>query len=160
MPAGLIISAKARTGSRAGQITSMKARVNGGRAGLVVAMKARVVSSFVVDAGNDVTTDPYELVTVTATASLTPDTWTWNQTSGMPVTLTGTGATRTFVSPGTLNGGDIVLMVTAARGGSTPATSSVRVSVLPHSGFWAYNGTVLAPRRIWRLGDPAPLYPG
>ena len=79
------------------------------------------------DAGPDKTAQPWATVTLTGT----PAGSTWTQTSGAPVTLAGSGATRTFTAPAAMTsqtlgfsyGGDpMTVTVAPARHGIVTAS--------------------------------------
>lgn len=104
----------------------------------------------VVTAGTDQTSvEPWATVTLTATVSSgTATSYTWTQAGGTPVTLTGTGATRTFTAPPSADGSSLLFSLTAANAAglvSTPDT--VVVSVLPVTEF-AKVGGAWSPRRL------------
>lgn len=86
-------------------------------------------------AGSDETVEPYSIVTLTGTDSDSDGTVAsrvWTQVSGSPtVTLSGSGATRTYLSPGTLGGTTLVFgyQVVDDQGASS-AQSTVTHTVL------------------------------
>lgn len=86
---------------------------------------------------------------VTCSTTVTPvaggptvDTYTWRQVSGPSVTLTGTGATRSFTTPSLMPGATnlIVLGVTGVSGADTGRELTFNVYVLPQT-RWSWNGT-------------------
>lgn len=94
-------------------------------------------------AGSDQTDiEPYSIVNLTASSTnTTSPIYTWNQLSGTPVTLSGTGASRTFKAPGTLNGETLNFQVTVTESSNT-ATDTCSVTVygvnerIRRSGSW------------------------
>lgn len=101
----------------------------------------------VVNPISEQTVDPHvnDVVTLTATASNSPTAWSWTQVSGPTVTLSGSGASRTFTAPafyGT-NSATVVLGVTATNAGGTSSQVQATVTILPtaratrvHGGQW------------------------
>lgn len=87
--------------------------------------------------------------TATATATLAPsspvaDSWTFTQTAGPAVALSGTGATRTFQIPYVpdATGADISISVTATAGGLTD-TALATAHALCHTFWWRDGGSWL-----------------
>ncbi len=104
------------------------------------------------------------LVTLTGTASGTPDSVGWSQVSGPTVTLANAaGAVATFLAPAVATGTELSFRFTALKGG-TPASATVAVTVgAPALGFTAIAkslaDTVAVPAGysvtvLYRLGDP------
>lgn len=84
------------------------------------------------------TGESFSTATVTATlaaGSAAPDSWTWTQTSGPTVTLSGSGASRTFELPALMDGGTITIQATATKD-SVSHSMSTTVTVHPHGFFW------------------------
>lgn len=86
--------------------------------------------------------EPLSTVTLTATANTAVTTWAWTQTAGPAVTLSGTGATRTFTAPATQAGTTLTFSVTAD---ASPA-DTVDVEVLPHDVWVVQSGALVAAR--------------
>lgn len=72
-------------------------------------------------------------VVVTLTASGTSSPFTFTQTAGQTVTLTGTGATRTFTAPAVLAGATLTFQAS----NTANETANVSVTVAPHA-EWMY----------------------
>lgn len=103
----------------------------------------------IVDAGADRSNvEPLSTVTLAATANMAVTAWTWTQTGGPAVTLTGTGATRTFTAPANENGA--TLTFTASADGSPADT--VTIDVLPHD-LWQLRSGVLVPVQMLTTAD-------
>jgi hypothetical protein len=96
-------------------------------------------------AGNDQEVEPWgETVTLTGTDTGTVTTRTWTQVSGTTVTLSGSGASRTFSTPnGTIAGEDLVFRYTV----NGSVTDDVTISVLPSS-LRAVISSAVVPVRI------------
>lgn len=83
----------------------------------------------VVSAGADQTAaEPYKTVTLAATSS--ESSVSWSQLTGTSVTLSGSGLSRTFTAPGTLDGETLTFRASATNGNGT-TTDDVAVTVLP-----------------------------
>lgn len=99
----------------------------------------------VVDAGADqAKVEPYSTVTLAAVASggTSPYSYTWVQTVGSPaVTLSGSGASRSFVAPALLNGTTLTFQVTATDTTTQTATDTVTITVLVHNEFTRVSGS-------------------
>lgn len=104
-------------------------------ADLIIRLTA-ATSSLTVDAGAPQTVDPFDTITLAATASVTPDSWLWEQIGGPPVTLTGSGPSRTYVSPAIVGGGSCTFRATATKAGSGPGSATVVHTIYPHT-VWA-----------------------
>lgn len=76
---------------------------------------------------------------------LTADTWTWRQVSGPPVTLFGTGGTRTLTAPAAMDGTTVVIGVRASLAGVSSAERLITIAVLPQI-MW----TRTAADPVWR----------
>lgn len=74
------------------------------------------------------------LVTISATVSsgAQPSSWIFNQIAGATVTISGTGSTRTFVTPKTVVGDSVRISVTALRDGVYATPVEAVVHVYPH----------------------------
>ena len=88
------------------------------------------------------TVEPLSTVTLTAVLlSAGPaDSWTWRRISGPSVGIEGTGATRTFVAPATMDGTEVVIGVTATKDGVTSNERTVTIAALPQLS-WIWDGT-------------------
>jgi hypothetical protein len=93
--------------------------------------------------------DPGVTVSLTGTVGAGPaaDSWTFTQTDGVDVTLSGTGATRTFTAPGSFTGTTVKLSVTATAGEVESEPTVVEVPVLPQS-TWVWDGENPSPMFI------------
>jgi len=108
-----------------------------------------------VDAGADQSVEPFSTVTLTATGSDTDGTiasYAWTQTSGTGVTLSGTGASRTFTAPAAQSSQVLVFSVTCTDdGGATSSPDTVTVTVLPATEFYLSSGGVWQPLQTIEL---------
>jgi hypothetical protein len=74
--------------------------------------------------------EPNQTVTLRAvTSGGTPTAWIFTQTSGVTVTLAGTGDTRTFVAPALPDGTILDFQVTVSRAGAADASATLEVAV-------------------------------
>lgn len=90
------------------------------------------------------TVESLTTTSVTASSASTVTTWTWRQISGPTVTLTGTGATRSFVTPADPAGATVVLGVTASNPDGTSSEQTATVNVLAHQRFFILsNGSMV-----------------
>lgn len=93
----------------------------------------------VANAGTDQTSiEPYSTVTLTGLASggSAPYSYSWTQTAGSPtVTLSGSGANRTFVAPAVLNGAMLTFQLTVTDSASATNSDTVDVTILVHNEF-------------------------
>ena len=95
--------------------------------------------------------EPESRVQMTATVQAgNPDSWTWRQLSGPPVTLVGSGATIAFTAPSSMSTATVVLGVTASSASVVSAERTVSIQVLPQT-LWNYiSGTWRgAPETTW-----------
>lgn len=96
------------------------------------------------------TVEPETLVSLTASlvGGGSADSWTWRVVTGMPVSFSGTGASREFIAPSTLppGGGTTVIGVRATVGGTTSPEVTVTITLRPQLS-WQYNGTQWVGRR-------------
>lgn len=100
----------------------------------------------VADAGDDQTVEPFVTVTLDGSASSDADgsivDYSWTQQSGPAVTLSGTGATRTFTAPGDVNQQDYVFrLVVQDDQGAYSSGDECTVTVLPATEFVLKGGT-------------------
>lgn len=84
--------------------------------------------------------EPLETVSITAVllSGGTP-TWTWRQISGPTVTLSGSGATRSFKAPATYTGLQVVLGVRATVAGQIGDESIIVINI-PAQVTWSRRG--------------------
>lgn len=95
--------------------------------------------------------EPYTTVTLSGAASADPDgtvaSYVWSQTAGPAVTLSGSGASRTFTAPGTLAGVSLTFQLTVTDNSGATGTDTVQVAVLPAAERIMIGGT-WQPARI------------
>lgn len=106
----------------------------------------------VANAGADQTNiEPYSTVTLTGSATGGDSTYTysWAQISGPSVTLSGTGASRTFTAPAGQSGSNLVFRLTADDGADSD-TDDVTISVLSHNLFTKVGGAFFPRRKARR----------
>lgn len=102
------------------------------------------------NAGADqVNVDAFSTVTLNGSGSSDPDgtiaSYAWTQTGGTSVTLSGTGATRTFTAPATLAGDTLMFSLTVTdNGGATSTADTMTVTVLPHTEWLMTSGGLTA----------------
>lgn len=104
------------------------------------------------NAGPDQTVDSFATVTLTGAASSDSDgaiaSYAWSQVSGTAVTLSGSGATRTFTAPANSAGTSLVFGLTVTdNGGATSTQDNMAVTVLPHVEWLMTAGGLVAVRR-------------
>lgn len=107
--------------------------------------------------GSDQTAEPLTTVSLTAShvAGNAPDAWTWAVVSdpSSSVTLSGTGASRTFTAPTLMTSRipqpvAVVIGCTPSSGGTPGNQQQVTINVPPHQ-FWGRTGaSTWAPRRL------------
>ena len=99
----------------------------------------------------DSTVEPGSTVSLSAvlTEGGLSDVYTWRVVSGTSVSLSGTGASRTFIAPSVMppNGTSVVIGVTATKNGSTSAEVTATVSVPPQL-RWTYSGSTWVGKRL------------
>ncbi len=83
--------------------------------------------------------DPFDIATLTASSLLVPDTWVFEQISGEPVLLSGSGGTRSYRCPGRLTELTLRFRVTATLNG-TPSVAEVTHTIAPHAGVYGPGG--------------------
>jgi hypothetical protein len=126
-----------------------------GNAVLVQAVKATQAGAPpVANAGPDQSVEPWSTVSLTGAASTgTGLTYAWSQTSGPAVTLSGSGATRTFAAPPTMAGTTHTFSLTVTDGtGLVSTADTVTVTVLPCTEFVRVAGTWVPCRLMTRSG--------
>jgi len=97
----------------------------------------------IVNAGQDQANIlPYQMVTLAGTSTgAAPTSWNWTQTAGPTVTLSGSGANRTFVAPAMPDDVKLTFSLTATTGGVTSAADTVDIFVQNHNNFKAIGGS-------------------
>lgn len=102
--------------------------------------------------GNDI--EPGTTLTLNGSASTDPNgsiaSYVWTQTSGQPVTITGTGHTRTVMAPYTISGTVLGFRLTVTDNQGATSSASVAFLVLPASERIAVGG-VWAPAALRSL---------
>lgn len=90
--------------------------------------------------------EPESTVTITATlvGGGTADTWTWRRISGPAIGLFGTGPSVSFPAPSVIDGGTLVIGVTATLAGITSTEDTFSITVLPQT-EWLWTGTGWIP---------------
>jgi hypothetical protein len=96
---------------------------------------------------NGSTVEPGTVVATTAVlASGGTPSWAWRQVSGPLVSLDGTGATRSFRAPSSVQGSTVVLGVTATVDGVSSVERTLTVTVLPELTWTRQNGAWIGMR--------------
>lgn len=90
------------------------------------------------------TVEPLTTVLTVADVTGTTTGYTWRQVSGPTVTLTGTGASRSFKAPASALGTTVVLGVRAVNGAAQSAEKTASITVRPHLS-WVLRGGVWVP---------------
>lgn len=151
---GLITRVRAvNPAAQRGLLTRVRATATQTSAGRITRVRARTVGQISVSAGQPLSADPGDLVTLEATQAAvegpTVQTWTWTQLSGPAVTLSGTGRTRTYRAPATPGGTTLQFQVDGDG-----AKATVIHTIRAHGGFWSrtVSGT-LRGRFIRRPSD-------
>lgn len=99
---------------------------------------------------NQVDVEPYATVTLNGSDSYDEDgsitTYTWTQTAGPTVTLTGASSSpvRTFTAPAVEAGTSLTFSLVVSDGTTSSAADTVDVAVLNHNEFY-WNGSALVP---------------
>ncbi len=105
------------------------------------------------NAGADQTTvEPYALVTLDGSASTDPDgtivDWSWMQVGGTPtVNLAGSGDSRTFDAPATVNGTALTFELTVTDNEGVTGSDTCTVQLLPHTWWLIDDGIAQQPIR-------------
>lgn len=111
-----------------------------------------------VEAGNNITVDPFSRMQLSAIVNGTPDTVTWSlvsATNGAVPLLIGTGASVIYYAPATVNGTVLVWQVTAVKAGQPNVTDTVTHTIRNHAGPWFVIGAgVYRPVQISALQGP------
>jgi hypothetical protein len=99
---------------------------------------------------NDSTVEPGTVVTLSAvlTEGGAADSYSWRVVSGTSVTLTGYGASRTFIAPSVMppSGTAVIIGVTATKNGSTSQEVTATVTVPPQIRWTYHNGAWVGKR--------------
>lgn len=113
---------------------------------LVHQLSATAASPPIPDAGPDQSNvTSFSTVTLSGSATNgTPDTWTWVAPGG--ITLSGTGATRTFTAPANAAGISLTFSLTVTNANGTSSADTVVVNVLPHNEWMMTVGGLKAIR--------------
>lgn len=142
---------RVRGGMAASQPQVRITRVYGAGSGVGQVRISRVrgaVKGFLIGTAGDVTTDPFQTMTLAAfllPGSPVADTWDWQQLSGPPVTLVGTGPTRTYTAPVSLVKIARTFQVTATLAGFADATAPpVTHTIRGHGGLWRADAATLS----------------
>lgn len=90
-----------------------------------------------------------QVVTLTTTASggVSPYTYAWLQVAGTTVSLSGSGASRTFTAPALINAETLSFQCTVTPTSGSAVAEVGEVPVLPHN-FWTKRSGTLVPRRV------------
>lgn len=94
-------------------------------------------------------------ILLTASVAGSPSAWVWTQTAGPTVTLTGSGSSRSFTAPATVDGTVITIQAVATISGVDTPPGSATFTVLPHQ-WWVRRSGVWQP---FTLGQDDRLYP-
>lgn len=90
------------------------------------------VAASVPDLGASQAVESLSTVNLTATVSGSPSAWAWTQTAGPAVTLSGSGASRSFTAPATVDGVLITIQAVATISGVDTPPGTVDISVRAH----------------------------
>jgi hypothetical protein len=90
------------------------------------------------------TVESQAVVTLSATMAGTVTAWSWTQTAGPAVVLTGTGDTRTFPAPADKDGLLLAFAVRATVDGYQSPPVTANVAVRPHQ-WWTFRGGAWQP---------------
>lgn len=110
------------------------------------------------NAGPDQSVQPFDTVTLTGAASTDSDgtisSYSWSQTAGSTVTLSGSGATRTFSAPALISAQTLTFSLTVTdNGGLTSTADTVNIDVAAHDRFRiAADGTTRRAIKRSRVG--------
>lgn len=140
MTSGQLLSLSAELLTTKGLLLDIEAGVTITR-GLLLDIEASIPTPFVVNAGADQSDiEPFDTVSLTASATggTSP---VYSFSSSPALTFSGTGATRTFVAPATMDAQTYVITVSVIGTGASQGQDYVSVTVLPHI-EWAARGGV------------------
>jgi hypothetical protein len=135
-----VLSAAGATGTRTA--TMSPAASNSG--GIMVALTGIPASTDPPDLGPARTVESQATVTITGSITGTPDSWTWTQVAGTTVSLSGSGGSRSFTAPATINGETITIQAYATFGASDTPVGSVDINVRAHQ-WWVLRTGVWQP---------------
>lgn len=96
------------------------------------------------DLGLNRTVESQTSVSLTAAITGTVTAWSWTQTAGTTVTLSGSGGSRSFTAPATFDGDVLTFQVTATIGGVVSPPGTVSIVVRPHQ-WWVLRASGLKP---------------
>lgn len=96
------------------------------------------------DLGPNRTVESQTLVSLSATIAGTVTAWSWMQTAGTTVTLTGSAGSRSFTAPATVDGDVLTFQVTATVDGVVSPPGTVSIVVRPHQ-WWVLRASGLKP---------------
>ena len=91
------------------------------------------------------TAEPFQVVTLDASGSTGATRWIFTQTAGPAMTLTGTGATRTFTAPASADGLTLTFRVTVSNTTSGDKTADATVAVWAVSEYLVASNRALVP---------------
>lgn len=113
----------------------------------VVGNRPTVTGTVLVEGVAAPTAQAGELVTmqIAIDQAYTSVSWTLDPTS-VPADLAGTDTQRTFLAPYTLDGGDVLVAVTATGTGGTSVPLMLAVTVYPHPSWFMDGGGEWRPR--------------
>ncbi|MGB4759557.1 MAG: hypothetical protein WBP26_05895 [Candidatus Saccharimonadales bacterium] len=97
----------------------------------------------VANAGSDQSVVDGATVTLSGTANGSPNTYAWTQLSGPVVTLSGSGASRTFTAPVQPSASVLVFGFTATNAYGTSSQDTVQVNVAAHTLWMKRSGALL-----------------
>lgn len=135
-----VLSAAGATGTRTATMSPNAA--NSG--GIMVAITGIPASTSPPDLGPARSVNSQDTVTVTASITGTVSAWAWSQTAGPTVTLTGSGNTRSFTAPATVDGTAITLQAIATISGVDSPAGSVTIACRAHQ-WWVKRSTGWEP---------------
>jgi hypothetical protein len=135
-----VLSAAGATGTRT--VTMSPSAANSG--GIMVALTGIPAATSPPDLGPPQTVNSQATVTINATITGTVTAWVWTQTDGPTVTLSGSGASRNFPAPETVDGTSVTVEAVATIGGVDSPAGSVVISVRAHQ-WWVQRTGVWQP---------------
>lgn len=154
---GVVTAVRGMIRGGTGAVTRVYGRSSGtGVTGKVYHIRGAISGPFGITTTPTQTVNPFDVVRLlgTITGTGTVDTWTWSQTSGPTVTLIpepGNPAAVTWAWRPTAPTGlasTVFGFTLTATSGATTLTKTATVTVLPHSGYWKYVGSVMTAVQI------------